>query len=228
MTVEKRRAYQAAYARKRRARALAEQNMDRTRCAALLARGKPCQTPLQSRFVQGTTVPFCPTCDRKARGLCIDCGTQPVAGQVRKALRCKACRKVAAHEALARYRDGHAAVLRKKERKRMADPVTRADRLEYKKLYRATMPTKVAAAKRADYQKHRDHYLEYHRQYRAARRADRAAVELARYRGVLPPRTCLSCPTVLTGRAKKCDPCKREQRLSARIAIAQRLTGCAA
>ncbi|MFN4774151.1 MAG: hypothetical protein ACK5N1_19325 [Gemmatimonas sp.] len=105
----------------------------------------------------------------------------------------------------------------------MADPVKRAAKLEYKKLSRLQRRDKTKAYKATDYAKHREQRLEYHRAYRAARRAERAAVELARYHGALPPRTCLYCPTVLTGRPKVCEPCKVQQRKAARAAIAQRL-----
>lgn len=212
-----------AYARQVRQAARNAANANKTRCQSRLSRGFPCRTPLRSRFVDGETVPFCPTCDRKDRGICIDCGVAPVYGQPRRALRCALCRKLAVQASSQRYKDRHQSAMRAKEQQRMADPVTRADRLLYKRLYRQTVPSKIAAYKQQYAQRHRDKLLEYHRQYREARRAERAARELARYHGTLGPRTCLSCDTVLTGRPKKCDQCKTQTRRAARMAIALRL-----
>lgn len=65
-----RRAYNTAWARQKRQQAIAAKNAKASTCRAMLANRLPCKTPLQSRFVNGETVPFCPTCDRKARGVC--------------------------------------------------------------------------------------------------------------------------------------------------------------
>lgn len=216
------------YARAARARELASLNASATTCRALLARRKPCRTPLQSRFVNGQTVPFCPTCDRKARGICIDCGTAPVDGIPRRSLRCALCQRLEKQAAYARYRQRNRTKLQAREARREADPVKHAAKLTYKKLYRASRPSKIAAYKKADYEKHREKYLAYHREYRAKKRAERAAIELARYHGTLAPRTCLTCDTVLTGRAKKCTACKQQARKDARAAIAERLARHAA
>ncbi len=216
-------AYQRAWQAKRRRARLDAQNASRLTCAALLSKGRPCRTALQSRFVDGVTVPFCPVCEAKARGTCVACLGATVAGTVGRALYCGPCRKLATHQASAKSREKHADRYRRRERARMADPVKHAAKLEYKKLYRQQRREKTRQYKASDYAKHRERYLEYHRQYRAARKAERAAVERARCHGALPPRTCLYCPTVLTGRPKVCEPCKVQQRKAARAAIAQRL-----
>lgn len=215
------------YARQYRARKVAAANMKTLRCTAMLSRNRRCDTPLQSRFVNGETVPFCVTCERKARGICITCGEQPVVGAVRRALYCPLCRKLAGLASLDRYKQTHAAALRRKERLRLADPVKKAARTEYKKLYRAVKPTKIAQYKKAYAERHKDKVLAYHKAYRDQRKAERAARELARYHGTLPPRTCLSCDTVITGRAKKCASCKTAARQHARAEITRRLE-CAA
>ena len=210
------------YARAARARLLAEKNANATTCQALLANGHPCRTPLHSRYVDGETLPFCPTCDRKVRGCCIVCSA-PVIGQPRKALYCALHRRLAKQAAGDRHAKTHRRQLKKKENLRLLDPVKHADRLTYKRLARHAKPQTVQAYKRADYLKHREQRLAYHAAYRARKKAERAATELARYHGTLPPRTCLTCPTVLTGRPKKCDACKRAHRQAARAAILARL-----
>lgn len=211
--------YNTQWARRKRKRLWAERAQFAEKCPAMLGRGKPCNTRLESRFVDGVTVPFCPTCDRKARGVCIDCHTAPVYGTVRKALRCAVCAKLAVHAFHAKYRKSHRAKMRRKERERAGDP----DRLEYKRLWRQSRPAKVAADKKRWQQENQDKVRAYHQRYRAERRAERAERERLRHHGKLPPRTCLSCDTVLTGRAKKCDFCKQEARRVARATIAERL-----
>lgn len=222
------RAANTRYARERRAQQIAQANALATRCAALLARRSPCNTKLQSRFVNGATVPFCPTCDRKARGICIDCGAAPVNGTPRRALRCASCGKLSKHEQSKVYRKRHAKRMQQKERDRMADPVKHAAKVEYGRLYRKSRRERMKQWKKADYAKHRERYLEYHRKYRAARRAERAEFERLRWRGELPPRQCLTCPTIMTGRAKKCDTCKQNERRVARAAIVARVEANAA
>jgi hypothetical protein len=219
--VTTRREYSTNYARRRRLAAWSAVAESATHCPALLANRRPCRTPLQSRFVDGVTVPFCPTCDLKRRGVCIDCREQPVYGTVGKALRCAACARLAMHASNDRYKDRNKATLRRKARRRAV--VHREDRIAYKKLYRQSKPQKVAALKKQWYEANREKALEYHRQYREAHRAEIAARERARNHGALPPRTCLSCDTVLTGRPKKCDPCKQKARADARAAIAARM-----
>lgn len=221
------RTYQREHLRRKRANAIAAKNAHTLRCQAMLANRRPCRTPLQSRFVDGETVPFCPTCDRKARGVCTRCGEAPVTGQARKALYCAPCHKIAKHDAYARYKDRHKAALRRKERTRMADPEVRADRNAYKRLYRKAVPTKVAAYKQAYLARHREHVLAYHVAYRAKHAEERRERERLRARGELPPRACLTCPTIISGRAKRCDACKRNDRQRARATIAARMAGAA-
>ncbi len=218
-----RRTYAREYARSRRRRAVDAQNAVRITCVARLSRALVCKTPLQSRFVNGETVPFCPTCDRKARGICIKCGTAPVTGSVRRALYCALCKRLTLQESYARYRSAHRKEMSAKEQARLKDPVKRAANLERKRLYRQAVPTKVAAHKKASYLRNREKALAYHAAYRAERREARRERERLRARGELPPRVCLSCPTVVTGRDKKCEPCRRAARAAARAALAARM-----
>ena len=220
---EARRAYNREWRRRQREAARCAENAARLTCGVLLARGRPCKAPLQNRFVNGETVPFCPVHDRKARGVCVTCGEAPVAGTRGRALFCPLCRKLAKQANGVRYQAGNARRRYRTERTRMTDPAKRADKLAYKKLYRQAAPAKIAEHKRLDYQRNREKYLAYHRQYRAKKKGERAAVEMARYHGTLPPRTCLYCPTVLAGRPKVCPSCKAARRVQARAAIAERL-----
>lgn len=219
-TLEKRQK-NTEYARQLRARKVAAANMDAVRCRALLANHHPCNTPLQSRFVDGETVPFCPTCEKKARGICIECEA-PVQGARRKALRCALHKKLAHQASLDRYKHRNKAKLRRKEQRRMSDPAVRADRIAYKKLYRRALPSKTAAYKKAYTLRNAEKVRAYQAAYREKRREERAAVERARNAGTLPPRACLTCPTIITGRAKRCAPCKEQDRRMAREIIAAR------
>lgn len=222
MPTPEQRAANTEWARKKRQALRDAANADSLRCRAVLGNRLVCHTALQSRFVNGQTVPFCPTCDRKARGICIDCG-QPVVGQPGKALRCALHKKLASQAALQRYKDKNKSTLRKKEQRRYADPEKHADRLRYKKLWRQSRPGKVAELKRRYAERYPEKVSAYHKQYRATKAEERRARERARYHGTLPPRTCLTCPTVLTGRAKRCDACRNTARSVAREAIAKRM-----
>lgn len=211
--------YAREYARRTRYAKWATAAADATTCPAMLARGRPCKTPLQSRFVNGETVPFCPTCERKRHGICTDCHTEPVAGTVGKALRCALCMRLARHEAESRYRAIHGRTKRAKARQYARDHTE--ERRAYKRLYRKIKPTRVAQWKRESYERNREKALAYHREYNAKRAAEKREHERLRNAGQLPPRTCLTCETVLTGRPKRCDPCKNADRKAAREAISQ-------
>lgn len=218
-----RRTYAREYARSRRRRAVDAQNAVRDTCVAKLSRGLVCKTRLQNRFVNGETVPFCPTCDLKARGICIKCGSAQVKGSVRRALYCALCKRLTLQEGYARYRSAHRKEMSAKEQARLKDPVKHADSLERRRLYRQAVPTKHAAYKKASYLRNREKALAYHAAYRSERREARRERERLRARGELPPRLCLTCPTVVTGRAKKCEPCRRAARAAARAALAARM-----
>lgn len=203
---------------RRKQRAL--HNADRTTCAARLTRTLRCETPLQNRFVNGETVPFCPTCDRRRRGICIACTTQAVAGKIGAALYCALCKKLKRQEADARFRAAHREQRAAAERARLADPERRAKHKERSRLINLAMPQKAARWRRATNARRR----EKRQAYDAARRAASAAVarerRALRKAGLLPPRTCVSCPTAMTGRARKCEACRARHRAEARAALA--------
>lgn len=204
---------------RRRQRAL--RNADRDTCAAMLTRLVPCNTPLQSRFVNGETLPYCPTCERRRHGICVACTKAPVAGVTGKALYCALCKKLKRQEADAKFRAAHRAERAAAERARLAaDPERRARHKERSRLVNLAMPQKAARWRKATIARRR----EKRRAYDAARRQARAAADrerrALRKAGLLPPRTCVSCPTIMTGRARKCDACRARHRIEARAALA--------
>jgi hypothetical protein len=191
------RTYQREYARKQRDAAWAAQAMHKTLCPRLLARGKPCRAPLESRFVDGATVPFCPQCDRKRRGICIDCRTEPVVGTVGKALRCGACAKIERLAAGDRYKQRHPSRLKKEWLRRKAaleqNPEAHREVLERKRLWRQARPERVAAQKKADALKHADRVAAYHREYRARHAEKKRAYARAKYYEQHPERPTPVC-----------------------------------
>ena len=214
--------YAREYARRKRRQRWLQEAESATRCPAMLARRTPCRAPLQSRFVDSVTVPYCPRCEKKRAGVCTEDGcTSPVEGTVGKAIRCALHRKLARAEWSAVWRRKAKNLRKRKARDYARD--RSEDRKAYKRLWRAARPSKVRAMKRADYERNREKYLAYHRAYREARRAERAARERARAAGTLEARTCVTCDTVLSGRAKKCEACKQAARRAARAAIEARL-----
>ncbi len=225
--MSRRREQNTASARRRREQRRAEANANAVRCQAILCRNIRCGTRLQNRFVDGQTVPFCPTCDRKARGLCIVCGSPELTSRPRRALYCALHRKLAQLESGEKYRKRNRRKLQAKERRRMQDPQVRADRIAYKRLARKIKPQQEARRNRESTARRKEAINAYHAAYRAAHRAAIAERELRRYHGLLPPRSCLSCPTILTGRAKKCTACKQRERAEAIAAITRRLEDAA-
>lgn len=225
-----RRTYQREYARKRRRQAWAAVAESEMHCPALLGNRKPCGWPLQNRRVNGVTVPFCEQCDRKARGICIDCQQEPVVGTVGKALRCAACKRKEVWAAQRRYADRHPGKIRKQWKRRKArllkDPAARQASLERKRLWRLASPK--AKRRYAAQWNASESCKAYMRAYREARREQIAARERERQRmrarGETPTHPCVVCSTPITGRSKKCEPC----RTSAYRAARQALTGRAA
>lgn len=216
------REYNTAWARRNRAAKVAAKNANAMRCQAMLANRHLCKTLLQNRFVDGQTVPWCPTCDRKARGICIDCGKAPVYGTAGKALRCPLCKKLEFHASQDRYRKRNRRALKAKEKRRMKDPVKHADRLVYKRLARKLKPSKVAEYKKTYAVRNAEKVRAYHVGYRAKHLEARRERERLRCRGQLASRSCLTCSTVVTGRAKRCAACKRTDQLTARALLAAR------
>jgi len=201
-----------------------------TLCPALLGNNKPCRWPLQSRLVGGVTVPFCAQCDRKARGVCIDCKAEPVVGTFGKALRCGGCRKLERMAAGQRFKDRHPGKIRaqwrRRKRRLLADPVARQASLERKRLWRLASPK--AKRRYAKQWNESPTAKAYHKAYREARRETLAAKAreygAAVARGETPTHPCVTCGAPVAGRAKKCEPCRTAAYQMARAA----LTGVAA
>jgi len=196
-----------------------------THCPANLARGKPCRAELQNRKVDGVTVPFCPQCDRKRRGICIDCQRAPVEGTPGKSLRCLMCHKIARSETGRRFAKKHPARVRQKwqERKKrlLEAPGVWEARLERSRLWRLAHPKAVAASKVA--WNRSDTARAYQRDYRARmaeeRRQRERARDRARARGDMITHPCTSCQTALVGRQKKCAACRTQAVRTARAAL---------
>lgn len=227
-TVFDRRRYQREYARKRRRAAWAVIAEAESNCPALLGNRKPCRWPLENRRVGGVTVPYCAQCDRKARGICIDCKAVPVVGTVGKALRCGACKKLEGMAALGRYKDRHPGKIRaqwKRRKKRLLkDPVAYQAMLARKKLWRLASPK---AKRRYAKQWNKSASCKaYMKAYREARREQIAERERERQRmlsrGETPTHRCVACQALVTGRAKKCELCRTSTYRAAREALTGR------
>jgi len=196
-----------------------------THCPANLARGKPCRAELQNHKVDGRTVPFCAQCDRKRRGICIDCCREPVAGTVGKSLRCLMCRKLERCSAVQRFAKKHPARLRRKwqarKKRLLKEPGVWEARLERSRLWRLANPKAVAASKVAWNQS--EAARAYQCAYRARMAEKRRQVERerarARARGDVITHPCSSCQTALVGRQKKCAACRTQQYRAARAAF---------
>ena len=213
------RAYQREYAYQRRWKAWAKEAEALTRCPRMLSRGLVCREPLQNR----KGVPFCARCDCKARGICVDCRKAPVVGAVRKALRCKVCRKLAILASCDRWKDRNPAKVKAKwvERKATMTPQERAERIEKGRLWRIANPTRKRRYAKA--WNRSENCRAYMREYRAKWSEQRRERERERARlraqGIVMTHPCTDCQTPLTGRPKKCEPCRKAAIAAARSAL---------
>ncbi len=196
-------------------------NAQATTCHVMLAPRVRCDGPLASRFVNGETVPFCARCDRKRRGICIDCTERPVDGRPGMALRCEPCRLQLQRERYAAYRERRPKSMARKARNYYA--THREDRVAYVKEYRAAMPEKTKKKARDYYARNKERVLARQKAHRATKVEEIREKDRLRRAGLTPPRTCLSCPTVLTGRKWRCDACVAVAKAEARAKIARRL-----
>jgi hypothetical protein len=203
-----RKSYARLYARRKVARKDAERNHGSRTCQHKLGAG------LCGGFLEVTTdgngraVMRCPLCRLREAGLCRDC-RRPVQGRVRSAIRCAECKRVASMQHSARYAKNHRTEVRRSAtRYYKANAAIRKARNEYKKAWRKANRDKVRAQKRRSAlrgmsakaaQRHRE------------RVKDSAPAQVLR----LTPRTCLTCPTVVHGRVKKCVMCKAREALIA-------------
>lgn len=211
-----RRKYDREYARRRRAEKLAAKNASASTCQAKLGRFGVCAAVLETvTDGNGRTALRCPMCERKARGICRDCGL-PVAGQVRKAIRCTYHTKAAKDAAWRRCRDRDPEAHRRSSRRNyQRNDERRRRKNEYKKAWRKANPEKVRAYKLAEMQRPNAKRLEYHRKRRERDREQLRARERARARGIVEMRTCVTpgCDIVVTHRKKKCTKCRERERV---------------
>jgi hypothetical protein len=220
----KRRVYATTYARKRRGAKLDAKRMSARTCPRKFGREGVCGATLRSDIVGGRLVVTCPACERFARGICRDCPA-PVAGQVRKARRCAACKARVAREATAKYTANNLAVVRKRARDSYrTDEEIRERRNEYKRAWRKAHPEKVKEQKRRESLKQSERVRAYHAAYREAHRTRIANYARKAYHGERPTRTCITrgCSIVLTHRKRKCTKCRERDRLEAQRLLATR------
>jgi ATPase subunit of ABC transporter with duplicated ATPase domains len=142
-------------------------------------------------------------------GICADCN-RPVEGRVGSAVRCAEHKKARTAEFYRAYRRDNPQKVRASARRYYkSDKVRRKARAEYKRAWRKANRDKVRAQKRRSalrgvtakaQQRHRD-------KIRLLRNTEQSTPA---------PRTCLTCPTVVHGRVKKCVMCKAREALIAK------------
>ena len=183
-----RRAYSREYAARRRAERLAEARSGATTCPRRNGPGR-CGGLLETIVLAGgATGVRCPRCDRRERGLCVDCA-RPVQGQKGKALRCVECKALARQGYCRRYAVRNRERLRARGRRAyQQNEAERQRRNDYKKRWRKENRLKVYAQKRrarlagkTNGYATREKYLAYQKAYRAKYRERRAAQERERY-----------------------------------------------
>lgn len=217
------RAYNREWARKRRAAKLAAKNASATTCQHRQGPHGVCGARLETiTDGNGHTSLVCPLCARREAGICREC-PRPVAGQVRKALRCAYHTKAAKDADWRRHRvrdpEAH---LRASRRSYQKNDERRRRKNEYKKLWRRANPEKVKAYKQRESLTDNTKRREYHAKRRERERQELAARERARYHGITELRTCVTpgCDIVVTHRKKKCRKCVEADRRVAAEALA--------
>lgn len=218
-----RRSYARLYARARYQRVLREKRMSSRVCPRRFGRHGVCGALLVSMSDgRGGLVVSCPACQRFEAGICRLCAL-PVCGAVRKARYCATHRIQVQQENVRRYqRDNREAISRRAKKRHRSNEALRLKKAAYKRLWRKANPDKVRAQKRREALRQNPHVYEYHRQYRARIKAERAERERLRHHGIVESRNCLTpnCATPVSGRAKKCAGCKDRERRAAINALA--------
>lgn len=203
-TAASRRLYAREWARRKRARLLAEQRATAHHCPYRMG---PATCGGELRLVRNAArqwIRSCPRCERRVRGICQDCDN-PVEGRIRSALRCRPCKRKGLSASTARYVARHRGLVRRKARRYARQH--REARCAYKRLWRQAHPEKVRDQKRRYAVRQPQRLYEYQRAYRMAAEIEGRTLP----RG---PHACLgACGAILCGRPKKCDGCKeRDQR----------------
>lgn len=219
------REYGRRYAALQRDRKWAAEAMNRERCPRFLSRGLRCRALLHSRVVHGETVPFCPRCDRKRKGLCVDCGKAPVNGRVGYAVRCAGCQRLALLTNTQRYQERHPDRIKRawvaRKRRLECDPAAKTESSERKRLWRLANPAKKRRYAEAWAKSER--CAAYMKAYRERNRLARLEKQKERDRlsklGIVFTHPCVSCGTELVGRQKKCARCRGEHYQHARSVL---------
>jgi hypothetical protein len=207
---------------------LARERLTAQRCPKRWGRYE-CSGPLRTVTDElGRTVVRCDWCDRKARGLCLECPNSATG----KSRRCDRCKQLERGRAGKRHRLTHHDRICARERELYMRPAVRAARNGYKRAWRKLNREKVRAQKRRAALRQPQHVYDYMRRYRAKHREHYRRMELARYYRLHPRRPaphCERCGASIDwsgiGRpAKRCDrcvpPCIRRQREARRAAAA--------
>lgn len=157
---------------------------------------------------RGGLVVRCPACERFERGICRYCPL-PVNGAVRKARFCETHREQRTRASLTRYKvENRKKICQRTKARYRGSKAVRQQRNDYKRLWRKANPQKVKAQKRREALRQNPRVLEYQRQYRASH-------GISGHHKTVEGRTCLGCPTPVSGRTKKCASCKERERLAA-------------
>lgn len=198
--------YAREWARRKRAALLAAERREATTCPRRMGPGICGGTLRWTRAVDRSWKRSCPRCERREAGTCQDCD-QPVAGRVRSALRCATHQRRRQLQHGHDYKQRHYATVRRKWRKYHKSHAS--EKAAYKRLWRKLNREKVRAQKRRYALRQKARAREYHLAYRMA--ADVEGRTLPRFAS----RECLTCPTLVKGRVKKCDDCKQRERQDA-------------
>jgi len=191
------------------------------RTAAKNANGNICQYGLGRGICGGTIrdatdgngrlLRVCDRCERRKRGLCLDCNA-PVTGK--RSIRCARHKAEAKRMYVRRHHRRHLERVRKQAReyqRRVKEKAT-----AYKRLWRAANPDKVNEQKRRD--RLRGNNAARLRRYRA--KARKPSVPMLRVDGL---RVCVSCHEIVVTRQKrKCSKCRERERIAALEQLAAR------
>lgn len=184
------------WAARRRAAKLARENANATFCQHRLG-SFSCGGRLEDRVDRalGIVTRICPKCERRKQGICERCPL-PVYGAIGRSKYCDTHFNQARREAIRRSQEIHGEARASRARASLlADPVRRARKLEYKRLWRKANPDKIRKQKRRFALRQNRHNLEWHKQYNAKRRAAKADDSRERYRAdnPIPTPRCASC-----------------------------------
>lgn len=151
----------------------------------------------------------CPACRRRMAGICADCN-RAVEGRVGSAVRCAEHKKARAAEFYRGYRRDNLQKVRASARRYYkSSKARRKARAEYKRAWRKANRDKIRAQKRRS-------ALRGVAAKAAQRHRDKVQLVVTGTEFTRSLRTCLTCPTIVHGRVKKCVMCKAREALIAK------------